>query len=110
LTSLRGTRSAYRQLRYSNVKGSLTTSGEASTSRKAQRLRQRANTPASVARSKFESPSIVRPGNRRPVAGPTTLRGPACRLFEAAKPWLIVALFLLVLGLAGGVETGTVWP
>ena len=32
------------------------------------------------------------------------------RLFEAAKPWLIVALFLLVLGLAGGVETGAVWP
>jgi hypothetical protein len=34
----------------------------------------------------------------------------ARRLLEAAKPWLIVALFLLVLGLAGGVEVGTVWP
>jgi hypothetical protein len=52
----------------------------------------------------------VRPGSRRPVAGPSTLRGSACRLFEAAKPWLIVAVFLLILGLAGGVEVGTVWP
>ncbi len=32
------------------------------------------------------------------------------RLFEVAKPLLIVVMFLLILGLAGGVEQGTVWP
>lgn len=32
------------------------------------------------------------------------------RLLEVVKPWLIVVAFLLILGLVGGIETGTVWP
>ena len=32
------------------------------------------------------------------------------RLFDTLKPWLTVLLILAVLGLAGGVEMGTVWP
>lgn len=53
-------------------------------------------------------------GNRRPVirgAGRHDYLPPLIgRLFEAAKPWLTVLLILLVLGLAGGVETGRIWP
>ena len=43
--------------------------------------------------------------------GPFLGFGPVSRrLLEVLQPWLIVALILLFLGLAGGVETGRVWP
>lgn len=53
-------------------------------------------------------------GNRRPVTGGAgrhdSLPPPVRRLFEIVKPWLIVALMVLILGLVGGIETGRIWP
>jgi hypothetical protein len=52
----------------------------------------------------------VRHRSRRRLVGLSSLRSPTGRLLEVVKPWLIVGAFLLILGLAGGIESGAVWP
>lgn len=53
----------------------------------------------------------VRRRSRHRLPGPLTPLGSRrARLIEGLKPWLIVAAVLLLLGLAGGLEQGTVWP